>query len=142
MRQLPNVLVVVLFFIFFIFLIDSDLINFSRHFLTALVTFVITSIFFALRWIAGGDVKLWTVVMFWAGPHLSLPVVIITTLSGGVLGILGWLAALRLRRNPDTFGRSVLRLISSDRGVPYGVALSIAGLYVIYTYASALIRLN
>lgn len=80
--------------------------------------------------------------MLWAGPHLALPVVIITTLAGGILGVLGWLAAWRLRHAPQTFGRSFLRLISADRGVPYGVALALAGLFVIYAYIPAVMRLN
>lgn len=144
-RRLPNFLVGVFFFLFLLFVFGVQQftwIQIGLHVLVALVTFVISAIFFALRWMGGGDVKLWTAVMLWAGPHLALPVVIITTLAGGILGILGWLAAWRLRRAPQTFGRSFLRLISSDRGVPYGVALALAGLFVIYAYIPAVMRLN
>ena len=126
----------------FLFQLNSGLSHFGVHALIALATFLVTLILYVLHWLGGGDVKLWTAVMFWAGPNLALSVVIITILSGGILGVFGWLAALRLRCNPNTFGRGVLRLISSDRGVPYGVALSISGLFVIYTYATALMRLN
>lgn len=143
-RRLPNFWVGAYFLLFVPFGFSENLswlqLGFSG--LTAVITFIITSIFFALRWMGGGDVKLWTAVMLWAGPHLALPVVIITTLAGGILGVLGWLAAWRLRRAPKTFGRSFLRLISADRGVPYGVALALAGLFVIYAYTPAVMRLN
>ena len=143
-RLLPNFWVGVYAFCFVIsvFFTSSTLQQVGLHLLVASSTFIITSIFFALRWMGGGDVKLWTAVMLWAGPHLALPVVIITTLAGGILGILGWLAAWRLRCAPQTFGRSFLRLISADRGVPYGVALALAGLFVIYAYTPAVMRLN
>lgn len=143
-RHLQNLWIGVYASLFLSFALFSSLTwyQISFHLLSAVATFIITSIFFALRWIGGGDVKLWTAVMLWAGPHLALPVVIITTLAGGILGILGWLAAWRLRRAPQTFGRSFLRLISADRGVPYGVALALAGLFVIYAYTPAVMRLN
>ena len=143
-RRLPNFWVgaFLLLFLPTAFLLGFTWQQFGLHVLVAFCTFLITSIFFALRWMGGGDVKLWTAVMLWAGPQLALAVVIITTLAGGILGLLGWLAAWRLRRAPQTWGRTVLRLISSDRGVPYGVALALAGLFVIYAYTSALMRLN
>lgn len=143
-RVLPNFWIGLYAFSFVILTLVSGFTfyQFGLHVLLAFFAFIITSIFFALRWMGGGDVKLWTAVMLWAGPHLALPVVIITTLAGGILGILGWLAAWRLRRAPQTFGRSFLRLISSDRGVPYGVALALAGLFVIYAYTPAVMRLN
>ena len=143
-RRLPNSLVSAYFFLYFIFVVilDTSWSQLGLHVLISVLTFIITSIFFALRWMGGGDVKLWTAVMLWAGPQLALPVVIITTFAGAILGVLGWLAAWRLRCAPHTFGRSVLRLISSDRGVPYGVALAIAGLFVIYAYSQPLMWLN
>lgn len=143
-RRLPNIWVGAYAFLFVPFAVFAGvgLPQFGWHVLAAAIAFVVTSIFFALRWMGGGDVKLWAAVMLWAGPHLALPVVIIATLAGGIVGVLSWLARWQLRRSPQCAGRKFLRLWSADRGVPYGVALSLAGLFVLYAYAKALMPLN
>ncbi|MBC2768466.1 A24 family peptidase [Pusillimonas minor] len=143
-RRLPNIWVGAYAFLFLPFAIFSGF-GWSQlgwHVLAAAIAFVVTSIFFALRWMGGGDVKLWAAIMLWAGPHLALPVVIIATLAGGIVGMLSWLARWQLRRSPQCAGRKFLRLWSADRGVPYGVALSLAGVFVLYAYAKALMPLN
>lgn len=143
-RRLPNIWVGAYAFLFLPFAVFAGFgwPQLGWHVLAAAIAFVVTSIFFALRWMGGGDVKLWAALMLWAGPHLALPVVIIATLAGGIVGVLSWLARWQLRRSPQCAGRKFLRLWSADRGVPYGVALSLAGLFVLYAYAKALMPLN
>lgn len=106
--------------------------EFGWHAATALATFGVTLFFFSLGWLGGGDVKLWSSVMLWAGPGLALPAVIVATLGGGVLGIVCWSAQKLLPKLQHTALRTPLRLLSAERGVPYGVALSLAGLLVLW----------
>ena len=112
------------------------------HVLLGLITLLITSLFFALRWIGGGDVKLWSALMLWAGPPLGLQAVLIATLGGGILGVLSWLAQWQLRRSSRLPGRRLWRLLSAARGVPYGIGLALAGVYVLYVYFLTMMRLH
>lgn len=136
-RRLPNFWVGLYAFLFIPFYVFSGFgwAQLGWHFICAGLTAAITAVFFALRWMGGGDVKLWSAVMLWAGPYFALPAIIIATLVGAILGVVAWLAQWRLRRVPKTAGRHWLRLISADRGVPYGVGLAMAGLFVIAVYA-------
>jgi Flp pilus assembly protein protease CpaA len=80
-------------------------------------------------WIGGGDVKMATIVLLWAGPGFALTAVTVTALVGLVLA----LAMLGLRPwrarsgQPGLLGRALF-LLDESRGVPYGVALAVAGL--------------
>ncbi|WP_158618395.1 prepilin peptidase [Candidimonas sp. SYP-B2681] len=112
------------------------------HVLAALAALLVTSAFFALRWMGGGDVKLWSALMLWAGPPLGLQAVLIATMAGGLLGILSWFAQWRLRRLPRPLFRRLWRLLTAERGVPYGVGLALAGMYVLYVYVLTTLRLH
>ncbi len=86
----------------------------------ALVTFIILAVLFAIRAMGGGDVKLLTALALWIEPMLFLKLVIVMALLGGVLTIVfGAWHVMRRRRD---------RL-----AVPYGVAISLAGLWVLGT---------
>lgn len=133
-RRLPNALVALHAAAFLLYAFASGLTwpDFGWHAATALATFGVTLIFFSLGWLGGGDVKLWSSVMLWAGPGLALPAVIVATLAGGVLGIVCWMAQKLSPKLQHTALRTPLRLLSAQRGVPYGVALSLAGLLVLW----------
>jgi prepilin peptidase CpaA len=83
---------------------------------------------FALRWIGGGDAKLAAATTLWLGFGLTLPYLAYTALLGGVLT----LAILLLRRLPlaglEQKMPWLARLHDRKQGVPYGVAMAIAGL--------------
>ncbi|HUH58533.1 MAG TPA: prepilin peptidase [Candidimonas sp.] len=83
---------------------------------------------FALRIVGGGDVKLWGALMLWAGPQGAITAVVIATVCGTVLGMLGWVSKHVLKRGRKPVGASVFRMLSAARGVPYGVGLALAGL--------------
>ena len=86
--------------------------------------------FFALRWIGGGDAKLAAATTLWLGFGLTLPYLVYAALLGGALT----LAILALRRMPInplvTRFRWLERLHDRKSGVPYGIALAIAGMLV------------
>jgi prepilin peptidase CpaA len=102
----------------------------AMHIACALAVLVVGFAFFALGWIGGGDAKLAAATTLWLGFGLALPYLVYAALLGGVLT----LAILALRQLPLTplLARFVWleRLHDRKSGVPYGVALAIAGLLV------------
>jgi len=80
--------------------------------------FVVFAGMFALKWMGGGDVKLLTALALWIEPAWFLKLLIMMALVGGVLTLVmgAWHIARRQR----------------DRlAIPYGVAIAIAGLWVL-----------
>ena len=86
----------------------------------ALATFAVLAVLFALRAMGGGDVKLLTALALWIAPMLFLKLLVMMALLGGVLTIV--------------FGaRHVMRRQRERLAVPYGVAIALAGLWVLGT---------
>ena len=81
-------------------------------------SFVVLAGLFAIRAMGGGDVKLLTALALWIQPMWFLRLVVIMALVGGVLTLVlgAWHVA---RRQREKFA------------VPYGVAISSAGLWVL-----------
>ena len=108
--------------------INLPLQQFAMHVACALVVLAAGFAFFALRWVGGGDAKLAAATTLWLGFGLTLPYLIYAALLGGALT----LAILALRRMPLTpflaRYRWLERLHDSKTGVPYGIALAVAGL--------------
>ena len=86
----------------------------------ALATFAVLAVLFALRAMGGGDVKLLTALALWIEPELFLRLLIMMALLGGVL----------------TIGFSAWHIMKRQReklAIPYGVAIALAGLWVLGT---------
>jgi len=84
---------------------------------------------FALRWIGGGDAKLFAAAALWLGLSPSLTYLAVTALAGGALAV--GLLALRsamlkpyVPQGPSWFAR----LASPGENVPYGVAIALGAL--------------
>lgn len=86
----------------------------------AAATFVVLAGLFAIRAMGGGDVKLLTALALWIEPGLFLKLVVMMALLGGVLTIAfgAWHVA---RRRKDRLA------------IPYGVAIALAGLWILGT---------
>jgi prepilin peptidase CpaA len=87
----------------------------------ALASFVVLAGLFALRAMGGGDVKLLTALALWIPPLWFLKLLVVMALVGGVLTVVlgAWHVARRRR----------------DRlAIPYGVAISCAGLWVLASH--------
>lgn len=93
--------------------------------------FVVMTLFFALGWIGGGDVKLALPVFLWAGSENALAILVVVTACGTVLGLLGGVAAYLCRFSLPVPVVRTLNIVSADRGVPYGVALSAGGILAV-----------
>jgi prepilin peptidase CpaA len=100
------------------------------HVAVGLAALVLGFVLFTLGWIGGGDAKLFAATCLWLGPDPLLTYAIYTALLGGVLclAILLWrglpLPALLTGQN------WLVRLHDRKEGVPYGIALALAGLLV------------
>ncbi len=94
----------------------------------ALAVLVLTFALFSLGWIGGGDAKLAAATALWLGWALMLDYCLIASLLGGVLT----LALLMSRRAPLPAWAArldwIARLHHPKTGVPYGIALAVAGL--------------
>ncbi|MEE1656964.1 prepilin peptidase [Microvirga sp. CF3062] len=84
--------------------------------------------FFALGWIGGGDAKLAAVVALWLGADHAPAFVIYTALFGGIVTLA--LLQFRTMPLPAICHRLpwVVKLHQASVGVPYGIAISLAGL--------------
>jgi prepilin peptidase CpaA len=100
----------------------------GQHLLCGLSVLTLTFVMFALRWIGGGDAKLAAATALWLGFDNLLDYGFCASVLGGALtlGILG-MRRWPLPRFLITQGW-IARLHDQDSGVPYGIALAIAGL--------------
>lgn len=121
--------------------INLPLQQFGMHIACAVVVLAVGFTLFALRWIGGGDAKLAAATTLWLGFGLTLPYLVYAALLGGVLT----LAILALRNIPLTpflaRHRWLERLHDPKQGVPYGIALALAGMLV-YTNSTIFERLT
>lgn len=133
------VLLLVVGFLVLALALGLPLEQFAMHLAAGAVVLVIGFVLFALGWIGGGDAKLAAATTLWLGFGLTLPYLVYAALAGGALTLL----ILLLRRIPLTpfIARHawVERLHNAKSGIPYGVALAIAGLL---TYSSSEIFLR
>jgi prepilin peptidase CpaA len=135
------VLLLVVAFCIVAVMIDMPLQQFAMHVTCAMIVLVVGFTLFALRWIGGGDAKLAAATTLWLGFGLAVPYLIYAALAGGVLT----LAVLTLRRLPLTpflaRYRWLERLHDPKSGVPYGIALAVAGL-MMYSNSAIFERLT
>ena len=85
---------------------------------------------FACNLIGGGDVKLMSAIALWAGPMRIFDFLFVTAIMGGLVAV-GVLASLHLRRRHlAPVGGASGGAASTE--IPYGVAISIGGMFVAY----------
>ena len=96
----------------------------------AAIVLAISFAFFAFGWIGGGDAKLVSATILWLGFGLMLQYMIYAALLGGALTlVILWLRRYPLSAQLASHGW-IDRLHNPKSGVPYGVALAVAGLLV------------
>ncbi|MFD1253185.1 MULTISPECIES: prepilin peptidase [Devosia] len=141
--RISNKLVLLLVASFFVvaIAINLPLQQFAMHVLCALAVLAVAFGLFALGWIGGGDAKLAAATTLWLGFGLALPYLVYTALFGGVLTLL----ILVLRRVPLTpflaRYRWLERLHDSKQGIPYGIAMAVAGLMT-YSHSAIFLHLT
>ena len=127
---------------------------------TAVAVFLSGAIFYQFRLFGGGDVKLLSVLSFWAGLPNLFPLFFVMALSGGLLSAIYLLKGFVQRRSEagrlslaesatllhadmaEGGSAAVLqRARSSDvfrQPIPYGVAIAVGGLYVLISIVGQL----
>ncbi len=92
----------------------------------ALVVLLVLVGLFLAGWMGGGDVKLLTALALWIHPLIFLTLLVLMSMMGGLLtlGLYGW----------HRFHKRTGKI-----AVPYGVAISAAGLWVLATQYFAVI---
>ncbi|HEY1735178.1 MAG TPA: prepilin peptidase [Methylovirgula sp.] len=100
----------------------------GEHLACALCVLVVTFVFFALHWVGGGDAKLASATALWLGFDQLWDYGIYAALLGGALTLC--IIGLRHWPLPPMLitQKWLTRLHDQDAGVPYGIALAIAGL--------------
>lgn len=100
------------------------------------ITFAFGCILFAVRAMGGGDVKLLTVAVLWAGVAHAVPFMLVTAAAGLVLAaafaVHTAAASARASGGGMLGAASALRFVPVAKlTIPYGVAIAVGGLYVV-----------
>jgi prepilin peptidase CpaA len=141
--RIPNWLVLAVGLVFFpvAFIAQMPLETIGINVLCALAVLVVAFGLFALNVIGGGDAKFAAATVLWLGVGQVLPYLVYASVFGGALT----LVILALRSLPlevwITRYEWLSRLHNRKNGVPYGIALAIAAVFVypetlIYTLMS------
>lgn len=129
---IPNRLAIGLSAAFFVFAIAFHMSAqaIGMHVLAGLAVLVVTFALFAFGWIGGGDAKLAAATALWMGWENLADYLLISTLVGGILTLL--ILYTRKWPLPASLLRQdwIVRLHDKATGVPYGIALAVAGLVV------------
>lgn len=142
-RRLPNRLVAVYAVLCPLALLASGAApaTWLQHGVVAVAGFVFFLVLFALGGMGGGDVKMGTAVLAWAGVQSLSASLLLIGLTGLVLALLGLLAdklsalSSQTQAEPSpSMWRKVLHALSARRGVPYGVALAMGGMAALPAY--------
>ena len=100
------------------------------HVSCGLAVLAVTFVLFAMGWIGGGDAKLAAGIALWLGFEHLADYGLVAALIGGVLTLI----ILQLRKLPMPVWAIkhewIARLHQSETGIPYGIALAIAGVLV------------
>ena len=98
----------------------QGLVDVGFHIAIALVVFTLLAVLFAFGAMGGGDVKLLTALALWIDPISFVKLLVIMSVLGGLL----------------TLVMVVLHHVRKRKGriaVPYGIAISFAGIWVIFS---------
>lgn len=140
--KISNKLVLLLTAVFFIvaIAISMPLQQLAMHVLCALIVLAVAFGLFALRMIGGGDAKLAAATTLWLGFGMTLPYLAYAALFGGILTVL-ILVVRGIPLNPALARMGwIARLHNKRSGIPYGIALAVAGI-VVYSNTAIFERL-
>ncbi|SMF12652.1 prepilin peptidase CpaA [Tistlia consotensis] len=117
--------------------------SWSGHLTVGALALAIGIAAFSCNLTGGGDGKLFAALALWAGPERILAAVLLMGLVGGVLALAQLLTLQQARARAAGGGLLSVGLPSRAdlrrAPVPYGVAISIAGLYALWGLAAPLL---
>jgi prepilin peptidase CpaA len=129
--RIPNTISLALLALYPLYVLSSATpVGWPMALATGSLVFVAGLTLFLCGFVGGGDVKFLAAVSLWAGASLTLKLLVVMGLAGGVLGIAG-LAILYVRRYRAT---GIAGVIVPDSTVaapklPYGVAIAAGAFY-------------
>ena len=132
-RNWLSLAILLLFVLYAVF--SKNPIEPAAHVLWAAGLFALMLAGFAAGKVGGGDVKLASVTMLWAGPEAGPAFLIITALAGGVLALFIVIPAMRMIQDwaLAPFSRYMDPAAAlSAKSVPYGVAIAAGGTVALY----------
>jgi prepilin peptidase CpaA len=134
-RRIPNWTVVGLMALFAAWVFVRPGLSLSSAFAGFGVAFVVSLGLYLIRWIGAGDSKLFSAVALFAGLNMLPTLAMATTLIGGAIVIGAFIL------NPKRAGRVLTKKGREEfRGVPYGVAISTAGLLLMFAPSFGLLN--
>ncbi len=102
----------------------------ANHVAAGLLFLGVGIFMFSMGWLGGGDAKLLAAAALWLGFDSLFPYITLVTILGGVLAI-GLLAFRNITPPVWLMGQEwALRLHDRRGGIPYGIALAGAALWV------------
>lgn len=112
------------------FLIGMPLADIGKHVLASVIVLAVAFFCFARGWIGGGDAKLAAATALWLGFVHLMDYLLIASFAGGILTLT--LLYARKFPLPEFLARQawIARLHHHQTGIPYGIALAVAGLLV------------
>jgi prepilin peptidase CpaA len=104
----------------------------TSHVVTALAVFAVTAAAFYAGVFGGGDVKLLSALALWAGPAKIMPLLLIMSIIGALLGLATWIERRRsAARHSSSWPLSIVAKWAADGHVPYALAIGPAALVTI-----------
>lgn len=97
---------------------DYDFASIAAHVVTGVVVFGFFALFFNMGWMLGGDVKLFSALAFWFHWIDVIKFIFVASLIGGIVSIVFFIIH-KMRKKPGA------------AAIPYGVAISLSGLWTI-----------
>jgi len=129
---IPNRVAIALLagYLLFSFLVGTELQTIALHLACGALVLTITFAMFCFGWMGGGDAKLAAATSVWVGWSLVIEYGLVASVAGGVL-TLGILFARQWPLPPYLIRHLwIERLHDARTGIPYGIALALAGLVV------------
>jgi prepilin peptidase CpaA len=130
--KIPNRVAIALMvtYLFFALYLQFPLEKIALHLACGALVLTITFAMFCFGWMGGGDAKLAAATSVWLGWSLVLEYGLIASIAGGVL-TLGILVARQWPLPPSLMRHTwIERLHDAKTGIPYGIALAFAGLFI------------
>ena len=109
--------------------------DFRAGLLAGGIVFAVGVFLYSRDWMGGGDVKLLAALSLWAGTDLVLPMIIIITLTGGIMSFAEWFRVggfnrILARYIPTMDGTIAVPAARERAVVPYAAAILAGALYV------------
>jgi len=134
-RRIPNWTVAGLLILFVAWAFARPGVSLPSAFTAFGLALAVSAGLYLIRWVGAGDSKLFSAVALFAGLPLLPALSLATVLTGGAI-VVGALIV-----NPKRAGRVLTAKGRAQfRGVPYGVAISVAGLLLMFVPSFGLLQ--